>query len=460
MASKLISKLFLLSAALVLPSGAGAPNGPQDPRAVAVEAINSHPPFLVRVEVDRLKRLYKGGEVVQVKVRSEKAGHLYLFYCDVEQKVSLLFPNKFQTDNKIFKGEPVTVPHARSSFRLRVGAPFGWEVLTAVVTTRPLEIFKKTDISRADITPLTVEQFRGVFAECQKPDGPHPERDWAEHHVSIFTYDSAKPSVEAQKLLRSSARRVGLFVGLSQYNSRQIRKLATAHKDAAALAEVMQRHCRLDQVTVLTNQQATLRALEEQLRKKLPAATLPGDTVFLYWSGHGGRCAGDTPTGHSEFLVPYDGSLASLEEARKTMLLDETFGRWLQQLDGRRVVLIFDACYSAGVARDPKEKVPFSNFLESFWQRARDLGHKDLALLASSQATQISFQRRERDHSVMTYYLLEKLKKAEGPLNLGDAFHYVKERVPNYVAKTYPGQTQTPVLIPEDDRTPLRVGEK
>ena len=42
------------------------------------------------------------------------------------------------------------------------------------------------------------------------------------------------------------------------------------------------------------------------------------------------------------------------ETIRRTALTDDTFGRWIQDLDGRRVVLILDTCHSAGQAAGQK----------------------------------------------------------------------------------------------------------
>src|SRR5207248_1192572 len=120
--------------------------------------------------------------------------------------------------------------------------------------------------------------------------------------------------------------------------------------------------CKLDQVRVLLNEQATLKAIEEAIRIYLPQATSAGDTVFLYWSGHGGRISNvdhTEPDGFDEYLVPYDGRLGSTDEVRGTMLMDKTFGRWVQELDGRKLIVILDACHSGGqiqgAAKDAKE---------------------------------------------------------------------------------------------------------
>lgn len=169
----------------------------KDPRAVVVEADMPSPTFRVDLEVDRLDRLYKRGDLVNVKVRSEKAGYLYLLYADASKKAYLLFPNNYQADNRIPAGETIAVPQPQSGFRLRVGPPYGWEVLAAVVTTRPLSISPHTDNQRANFTELTSDQVREVLCQCQKSDVSPTSGDWGGQRLTIRTYARGNPSAEA-----------------------------------------------------------------------------------------------------------------------------------------------------------------------------------------------------------------------------------------------------------------------
>jgi hypothetical protein len=390
---------------------------------------------------------------------SERSGYLYLFYRDASGRTSCLFPNCLQRDNQIPAWKKVAVPAAQARFRLRVGPPYGREYLKAVVTLRPLAAVEVASLIRGDTTPLDREQVKAVFVELRD----QPAR-WAEHGLAITTVDPNQ-TVRAPR----PSRRVGVFISINEYASPQIRPLKACHKDAPALAEVMKQRCGLDEVIVLVNKQATLSNILKTLCQELPTRTQLGDTVILFWSGHGGRCGNENGTekdGYDEYLVPYDGRLDNLECTRHTMLLDDTLGRWLQELDGRRVVIILDACHSAGQHAQGKGLDPIglarssgANPPEFLFHRLvkrleamKDLDQKELALLASSKASQISFERQEGDMSTMTYFLVELLRREEGPVTLTQAFEYVKVQVPAYVEKTYPGTTQTPVLVDQTTR--------
>jgi hypothetical protein len=322
--------VLLGAAALGLLAAAPAPS-PRlgDPRGLVVEEINDNPAFLVRVDVDHPDRVYREGEVLHVSVRSEKAGYLYLFYCDANKQVTCLFPNDVQSDNAIPANQTITLPADNARFRLRVAPPFGSEILKAVVTTQPLKVLEVQALTKSSRTPLDPRTLEAVFVEVNGGDAttdPTTQdtgqlknknrdraREWSEHHVEVTTLASddqlrPKPRLEDrphldQTVTRPSPgpqvgqgdtakpRRVGVFVGISRYQDPGIRSLTVAHADAQEMARVMKEQGKLDEAIVLTDGQATLKGVEEVIRKSLPAATRPGDLVVLYWSGHCGRAA-------------------------------------------------------------------------------------------------------------------------------------------------------------------------
>jgi uncharacterized caspase-like protein len=245
-------------------------------------------------------------------------------------------------------------------------------------------------------------------------------------------------------------KRVGLFVGVSKYADPTIRNLGCSHKDAIKMEQVMKKQCGLTHTKLLLNEHATLSAVRQAVRTQLIEGTQPGDLVVIYWSGHGDR----TADGSETYLVPHDGRHTS-SEIRRTMLLDRTFARWMQALEGRQLVVIFDTCHSGGQvaalggsATNPAsgknpaatEAHPFVAALERAGGRLRP------AVLASATARQLAFERREQDLGVMTYYLVEALEKQSGPITLRDLARYAQQRVPRYVQKEYEGTTQTPVF--------------
>lgn len=435
-----------------------------NPRAVMV-VTNQMPGFYVRVDVDHPDHVYYEGQEMRVTVSSERAGHLYLIYNDAQGNLTLLFPNIAQQDNAIPAGENVvTVPGLGADFRLAIGPPFGRETLKAIVSERPLKDLEVKQLTQQP-SKVSTKDIKAAFVELKGK----PEK-WGEHYVDIETRprrDQTDQSQTGQNQTdqtqvgpsKPEPRRVGLFIGISDFADGAIRDLKVSDRDAQAMADAMRSNCRLDEALVLTNQQATLANIQQAVCQQLAAQTHPGDTVFIFWSGHGARCAdtnGDEKDGYDEYLVPQDGRL---DDVQSTMLIDDTFGRWIQELDGRKVVVILDTCHSGGqnaqeksvfakslgVSQPPVGGVRF-DFLDGDLQRTKDIGQKETALIASSMAAQVSFERREGDLSTLTYYLVEQLGGG-GPLTLAAAFDAVKNQVAQYVETNFPGTTQTPVLI-------------
>lgn len=476
--------LLLVACAVLLSAAALCAQPPVDPRALAVEAINATPPFLLRVDVDRPQRVYRNGEFIQVSVRSERAGYLYLFYCDASQNVTCLFPNQIQKDNYIPAGETVVVPAAESQFRLRVGRPFGSEVLKAVVTTSPLAALELQSLTKGGFAAVQPKNLKAVFVEVQGAGGPGEPagpRQWAEHYLQLTTVGDqeavpAQPTLAALPQLpgdvpvespsvttppataERSAKRVGVFIGVSKYEDQSIRPLRAAAKDATTMAAVMRQQGKLQETVLLVDHNATLDNIRRVVQDGLPATTSPGDLVIIYWSGHGGRTSnldGTESDGYDEYLVPSNGRLEPADAIRSTMLLDKTFGRWLLSLDGRRVIVILDACHSGGQSQGaikaltanapatPFRKFFFANMLK----RTKDIGQRETAVLASSRASQISLEQRGENLSVMTQLLVERLASGSEPVTLQQAATELIQRVPAYVEAHFPGTTQTPVFV-------------
>ncbi len=257
-------------------------------------------------------------------------------------------------------------------------------------------------------------------------------------------------------------RRVGVFVGVSEYQDPKIRGLLCSHKDAQAVAQALTDHGGLDARVVLTNKDATLRNIQRIIAEELPAATRPGDLVFLYWSGRGGRTANPNST----YLVPHDGNLDDDPNVlRESMVRDDMFDRWLQGLEGRRVVIILDTCflvlqtdatsfqnpphivYGKGVFMKKKPNGNVRGFVDPAQLRAKDPGLETI-VLTSSTSRQFSFERPAGDLSVMTYFVVEALTSARGPLTMEQLYKQVQERLPAYIQTGLPGTTQRRRTVP------------
>jgi tRNA A-37 threonylcarbamoyl transferase component Bud32 len=168
---------------------------PSDDDGFAVR--NERAPFTVHVDVDHKDRIYRGppagldkrGDVMRVTVKSSQAGYLYVLYRAADGKLSCLFPNRIQNDNKIPAETEIEVPAPNAKFRLRVVPPYGKETLKAVVTLVPLERkeFEVQSLTQADFTPLQPAVVKAVLVELKEKPA-----NWAEDQVEVTTVPGEK----------------------------------------------------------------------------------------------------------------------------------------------------------------------------------------------------------------------------------------------------------------------------
>jgi hypothetical protein len=459
-----------LALATGLPVRADEPAPAQGP---AAETMNEAPAWMVRVSVDRADRTYVVGEDVNVRVVSEQAGYLYLFDVDTSNVATLLFPNGFQQDNHVQAGATVAVP-GPAGFRIRVGPRgLGTETLLAVVTKRPLQEMKPEKLSPEGPTPLRTEQARRLFAEATlgRPDVAggllharddlrrrDPDeytrraRQYAEHSIQIRTAPARWPR---------QPKRVGLLVGVSRYaNLPESAQLHFAHTDAIQMARICEQVGRFTRVVVLTDAAATLARIRAAFQE-LVASTGPGDTVLIFWSSHGARLeTGNPARPYVYVLLPHD--------AKPDAFGEDEFGRWVQALDGRKVMVVLDACHSggqiegaktttSGPSPDPGPRtrgLEPAHFLDQVLIRARSIGQHDAAILTACRLDQTSIESKKLQAGLLTFFLVQTLEKTPGPLTLEAVSRRVDPLVRDFMRSIGAEGKQTIVFSDQTPRPP------
>jgi hypothetical protein len=235
-----------------------------------------------------------------------------------------------------------------------------------------------------------------------------------------------------------------VVVGISQY--RAVRSLRYADKDALAFYDylIAQVGVPKGNVTLLTNDQATLFNLKRSLGTDLKRKAGQKDTVIIYYAGHGAPETDATSPdedGLEKYLVPYDADPNDLYTTALPMREVETI---FQRLASDRVIFITDSCYSGATAgrtfaTASRRAVVSDAFL------ARLSKGKGRVVLTASRASEVSEERETLGHGVFTYYLLEGLRgkadlDGDGVITVDEAYTYVSKKVPEVT-----GQNQNPV---------------
>ncbi len=139
---------------------------------------------------------------------------------------------------------------------------------------------------------------------------------------------------------------VGLFVGISDYGGR-INNLQYTARDATVVRDALVRGAGMNPQDgiVLTDGAATRAAFRQSLQSL--ASRSDENTLFvLFYSGHGGQYdrAGSQsadPDAKDESIELYDGEI-----------LDDELNQLLGQLRANHQLIVLDACYSGGFAKD------------------------------------------------------------------------------------------------------------
>jgi hypothetical protein len=208
-----------------------------------------------------------------------------------------------------------------------------------------------------------------------------------------------------------------LVIGIDRYRDPAIAPLRFARADAEAVRAVLTDPVvglfHRDDVTLLLDEDATAYAIRTAVGKTLASRVAPGDTVVIYFAGHG--AAGIDATvgrkdGLEKYLLPYDAEADNLRGSAIAMRHVEE--DWFGWLEGRRVVFFLDCCYSGGAASgrgfDPPGYGVRAPLTEDYLDR---LGEGRVVLTACA-AREVSLETPALGHGLFTYYLLQGLEGA------------------------------------------------
>lgn len=407
--------------------------------------FNDQPPFLAGVAVDRADATYRDGDKLRVQFLAEVDSHLYLLYHQADGTSVLLFPNEAHPESKVAGQQPVVIPQPGEEFRFRIGPPLGREVLQVLAATHPVGELEAL-VAKRGKAPLVEAKLLVALAERLQND----RTTWTEHRVAITSIDADVPQTS------QPASRVGLFIGIGDYQRADIETHEELRHSAEVMHGLMLKHGKLDpkRTMLIRDAQATKANLQKLIAEWLPSVSRPGDTVFLYFSGHASQLPTQDPRepdGIDEALCPFDvaGRRQGESEAqgrdryRESNIVDDTLAAWLSHLQGRQVVLILDTCFSGGV-------VEGKALARSFWvdeaARTKDISQLNTLVLSSCAADEQSlFEGTKNKTMWFTYCLTEAIEHAAGkePLTVQDAYDYSRRRMRQLIdAANAPGEQE------------------
>jgi len=342
------------------------------------------------------------------------------------------------------------------------GAAPGLAILLAQVRpstqggTRGLGVVKRGDPSSPLFNPVRLEgvvvgEARTVSVEGKPANleplaageaqrlglmGRQARRFWAETNLPM-SQDTVKvvaqgPSGAVAETVAAPRidERWAVVVGVSRYESPDIPDLEFARSDAEAIRDFLLSSSagpfQEDHILFLADQRATGPAMREALFVFLQEADWD-DLVVIYFAGHG---APDPARPDNLYLLPHDSELDALASTGFPMWDMKTAVR--RQIAAERVIVIADACHSAGTQEGltaAEESNPINGGFSQLFTPSRRLS------MTAADANEFSLEDvRWGGHGVFTYFLLEGLQGAgdadgNGIVTFSEVFDYVRQNV-------------------------------
>jgi tetratricopeptide (TPR) repeat protein len=229
-----------------------------------------------------------------------------------------------------------------------------------------------------------------------------------------------------------------VVVGISNFKDEAI-NLKYAAKDATDFANylVHEAHFAPDHVRLLVDGQATRENIVSALGDKwLRRLANKDDLVCIYFSSHGSPARAEAKL--TNFLVPYEGNIDNI-------LLTGIPMQWLTAglkdlVHCDRMIVLLDVCHG-GAAREGGKNVERSRTIDP----ASFVVGEGQLLLASSSASQTSWESKSYQNGVFTRRLIEGLRQKGDRTTMDEAFAYMKPRVEEEVLRDR-AAVQTPVM--------------
>lgn len=286
--------------------------------------------------------------------------------------------------------------------------------------------------------PANMEPLEDGEAELLGIDADDAQSFWAEtmlpmsqDTVTVVATGPGGMAVEAIAAPRIDER-WAVVVGIGEYASPDIPDLEFARADAQAMYDFLTSSAagpfEEDHILFLTDENATGAAMREAMFVFLQQADWD-DLVVIYYAGHG---APDPNRPDNLYLLPHDSDLDAMAATAFPMWDVKTALR--RQIKAERVIVIADACHSAGTQEDDvrgiwgDQNAIAGGFAQLFTPSRR------LSITAADTNEFSLEDARWGGHGVFTHFLLEALKgkgdlNGDGIVTFNEVYQYVSGSV-------------------------------
>jgi hypothetical protein len=238
---------------------------------------------------------------------------------------------------------------------------------------------------------------------------------------------------------------VAIIIGIAEYKN--LPKAEYANDDARIFYDYAMRALGIkpENVKLLVDADADQAEIYQAFKTWLPSRVRSTTDVYVYYSGHGLPEA----NGQEFYLLPQRAHRDLVEE---TAISQSKINAAIQAAKPRSVTVFLDSCYS-GMARTGETLLASARPLAL--KADKKLFPAEFAVIAASQADQISSSSPDLKHGIFSYYLMKGMEgdadaDSDGKITLGEMQRYLIDNVGRQAGMM--NRKQEPQLIGDANR--------
>jgi hypothetical protein len=146
----------------------------------------SHPgrPFPVKMATGDSQLTYRIGKSISFVVSADRDCYIYVVDVGTDGKPRLLFPNKWQTANKVTKGVECRIPAENADVCYLVEGPKGTNYVKAIATTEPIR-FVEENIGRIGWGSPESGDSGSAWANIREELDRMDQNSWSEGELAL-----------------------------------------------------------------------------------------------------------------------------------------------------------------------------------------------------------------------------------------------------------------------------------
>lgn len=280
-------------------------------------------------------------------------------------------------------------------------------------------------------------------------------------------------SVAAMLLISivACAERYAIIIGISNYPKESGFKPTSGVNDISYAREFLTANgFSINNIITLKDSEATYTAITNSL-KSIEKIAMPGDVIFLHFSGHGQRVtdySGDEPNKLDTAWIPYNAhSKQKPGYNGENHLIDDELNTLLHNIQNKitsrgRICVVVDACHSEGSTRELKTvrkargiDTPFTvSDKDSKVIKSKNTKTKPELWLTLSACSQYEMNQEytEKNCGLLTYILYHtEIKDLVKTISAAELRNKVAEKMDEIILKQYGARPQTPRLDGPDN---------